>query len=146
LGIANSNAKEKAAKENTEKATRKGKRKGTNSNEFRIPKMGKVEKSCTLCQKHGCAHMTHIPVSAVSTRRMELLRTVSARKQPLDKNAMVMVRKTMLIPLRISWNTSRNSRKLSKRPRKACERRNVAKNTATLVILTRIRIRGTVVL
>ena len=34
LGIANSNAKEKAAKENTEKATRKGKRKGTNSNEF----------------------------------------------------------------------------------------------------------------
>ena len=32
--IANSNAKEKAAKESTEKATGKGKRKGTTSNEF----------------------------------------------------------------------------------------------------------------
>ncbi len=32
--IANSNAKDKAAKENTEKATRKGKHKGTNSNKI----------------------------------------------------------------------------------------------------------------
>jgi hypothetical protein len=47
--VANSNAKEKAMKERTEKATGKGKHKGTNSNKFCIPKKAKVEKYCTLC-------------------------------------------------------------------------------------------------
>lgn len=60
--VANSDAKEKAAKERVEKTTGKrdkGKRKGTNSNEYRIPKKVRVEKSCALCQKHGGAHTTH---------------------------------------------------------------------------------------
>lgn len=42
---ANSNAKEKATKESYEKTTGKGKRKGSNSNENRIPKKARVEKS-----------------------------------------------------------------------------------------------------
>ncbi len=57
--VKNSNAKEKAAKENTEKATGKGKHKGTNSNKFWIPKKAKVEKSCTLCQIYGGMLTTH---------------------------------------------------------------------------------------
>ncbi len=40
-------------KESTEKATGKGKHKGTNSNKFQIPKRAKVKKSCALCQKYG---------------------------------------------------------------------------------------------
>jgi hypothetical protein len=36
--VANSNAKDKAAKESTEKATSKGKHKGTNSNELNLQK------------------------------------------------------------------------------------------------------------
>ncbi len=86
-----------------------------------------------------------IPVTVISTKRMEPLRMVSARKQLLDRNATAMVRKTMLIPLRCSWNASQNSRKLSKGPKKTHERRNGAKNTATLVIPTRNRMMGTVV-
>ncbi len=57
--VANSNAKDKAAKESAEKATRKGKHKGTNSNKIWVPKKAKVKKNCTLCQKHGGAHTTH---------------------------------------------------------------------------------------
>ncbi len=52
--VANSNAKEKAAKESAEKATgkrNKGKRKGTSSNDIRVPKKARAEKS-----KHGGAH------------------------------------------------------------------------------------------
>jgi hypothetical protein len=48
-----------------------------------------------LYQKHGGVR---------SMRRMELINRVSARKQPLDRSARVLVRKTMLIPLRSSWN------------------------------------------
>ncbi len=60
--VASSNAKEKAAKENTEKATgkrEKGKHKGSSSTDYHIPKKVRVEKSCALCQKHGGAHTTH---------------------------------------------------------------------------------------
>ena len=60
--VANSNAKEKAANENIEKATgkhEKGKHKGSSSNDYRIPKKVRVEKSCVLCQKHGGMHTTH---------------------------------------------------------------------------------------
>jgi hypothetical protein len=60
--VANSNAKEKATRESSEKATgkcNKGKRKGTGSHEVRGPKKVRVEKSCALCQKHGGAHTTH---------------------------------------------------------------------------------------
>ena len=60
--VTSSNAKEGATKENSKKATRKrnkGKRKGTGSHEVRVPKKVRVEKSCTLCQKHGGAHTTH---------------------------------------------------------------------------------------
>ena len=62
LRMLNSNAKEKATKENNEKATRKhekGKRKGTSSKDYCIPKKVRSEKSCALCQKHGDAHTTH---------------------------------------------------------------------------------------
>jgi hypothetical protein len=58
--VANSNAKEKAARESSEKATGKrdkGKRKG--SHKVRVPQKARVEKSCALCQKHGGAHTTH---------------------------------------------------------------------------------------
>jgi hypothetical protein len=60
--VANSNAKEKAMKENRDKATgkhEKGRCKGTSSKDYHIPKKVRVEKSCTLCQKHGGTHMTH---------------------------------------------------------------------------------------
>ena len=60
--VASSDAKERATKENSEKATgkrNKGKRKGTGSHEVRVPKKVRVEKSCALCQKHGGAHTTH---------------------------------------------------------------------------------------
>ena len=54
--VSNSDAKEKAAREGSEKATGKrdkGKCKGTGSHEVRVPKKVRVKKSCTLCQKHG---------------------------------------------------------------------------------------------
>jgi hypothetical protein len=60
--VTNSNAKEKAKKENTEKTTgkrKKGKRKGSSSMDYRIPKKVRFEKSCALCQKHGGVHTTH---------------------------------------------------------------------------------------
>ena len=60
--VANSDAKEKAKKESTEKATgkhEKGKHKGTSSTDYRISKKVRVKKSCALCQKHGGAHTTH---------------------------------------------------------------------------------------
>jgi hypothetical protein len=60
--VANSDAKERVKKEGTEKSTgkrEKGKRKGTSSKDYRIPKKVRSEKSCALCQKHGGAHTTH---------------------------------------------------------------------------------------
>jgi hypothetical protein len=60
--VANSNAKERVKKEGTEKATgkrEKGKRRGTSSKDYRIPKKVRSEKSCALCQKHGGMHTTH---------------------------------------------------------------------------------------
>jgi hypothetical protein len=60
--VANSDAKERVKKESTKKATgkhEKGKRKGTSSMDYRIPKKARVEKSCALCQKHGGAHTIH---------------------------------------------------------------------------------------
>ncbi len=111
--VASSNAKEKAtkemaAKESIEKATGKrdkGKRKGTNSHDYRIPKKANVEKSCSLCQKHEGA----------CTIKMELYKRVSVGKQPLDKSATAAVR--LLIPSCRLWNASQNSRTWSKRPR-----------------------------
>ena len=61
-GVANSNAKEKVSKESAEKSNgkhNKGKHKGSNSNEYQIPKKARVEKSCVLCQKHRSVHTTH---------------------------------------------------------------------------------------
>ena len=49
---ANSNAKDRAKKESTEKATgkrEKGKRKGTSSTDYCIPKKVRSEKGCALC-------------------------------------------------------------------------------------------------
>ncbi len=49
-------------KESSEKATgkhKKGKCKGSSSNDYRIPKKLRFKKSCVLCQKHGGAHTTH---------------------------------------------------------------------------------------
>jgi hypothetical protein len=60
--VANSTAKDKPAKESAENSTGKrgkGKRKGTGSNDVRVPKKTRHEKSCALCQKHGGAHTTH---------------------------------------------------------------------------------------
>ena len=60
--VANSNAKDKPAKESAENGAGKrgkGKRKGTGSNDVRVPKKTRVEKSCVLCQKYGGAHTTH---------------------------------------------------------------------------------------
>ncbi len=60
--VANSTAKDKAAKESAENGAGKrgkGKRKGTGSNNIRVPKKARVKKSCALCQKHGGAHTTH---------------------------------------------------------------------------------------
>jgi hypothetical protein len=60
--VANSNAKERVKKEGTKKATgkhEKGKRKGTSSKDYHIPKKVRSKKSCALCQKYGGAHTTH---------------------------------------------------------------------------------------
>jgi hypothetical protein len=58
----NSTAKDKPVKESAENDAGKrgkGKRKGSGSNDIRVPKKARVEKSCALCQKHGGAHTTH---------------------------------------------------------------------------------------
>jgi hypothetical protein len=71
--VAHSNAKENAAKENSEKATRKcekGKRKGSGSKDYHIPKK----------ENMGAHTRSIIPVSAIGTRKMEPLRMVSTRK------------------------------------------------------------------
>ena len=50
--VVNSNAKEKTAKESSEKATgkrEKGKCKGTDSSNYQIPKKVRFKKSCALC-------------------------------------------------------------------------------------------------
>jgi hypothetical protein len=65
--------------------------------------------------------------------KKELYKRVSAETQPLDRSATAAVR--LLIPLG-----------RSKRLRKACERRSVARKTATLEIPTQNRIVGMVVL
>ncbi len=60
--VANSNAKEKAAKESAEKATGKrdkGKRKGTSSDNLRVPKKVRFFEKLCACQKHGGTHTTH---------------------------------------------------------------------------------------
>ena len=57
--VVNSNTKDKATKESTEKPARKGKCKGTTPNEYQIPQKVRFKKSCTLYQKHGGAHTTH---------------------------------------------------------------------------------------
>ena len=59
----NSNVPTKAPNTNGNNANGKseknGKRKNTNSSADRIPKKPRVEKHCTLCQKHGGAQATH---------------------------------------------------------------------------------------
>ncbi len=88
--IVNSNAKDKTSKENTEKATRKrekGKRKGSSSNDYHIPKKVRVEKSCTLCQKHGGRHTTHNTGECHKYEKDGTLKKVSVERQLLDRNA-----------------------------------------------------------
>ena len=60
--VANSNAKDKPARESAENGAGKrgkGKRKGIGSHDVRVPKKTRGEKSCALCLKHGGAHTTH---------------------------------------------------------------------------------------
>ena len=73
--VANSDAKEKAARESSKKTTgkrNKGKRKGTGSHEVRVPKKVRVEKAARCARSMGARTQPTIPVSAVSTRKMEL--------------------------------------------------------------------------
>ncbi len=141
--VGNSTAKDKTAKESAENGAGKhgkGKHKGTGSNNIRVPKKARVEKSCALCQKHGGAHTTH------NTSECRKCKRVLVQKQPLGRNVTAAVRKNCAIPSRRLWNASRDSRKRSKRPAKAPERRNIATKVVTLVIPTPNRIVGTVVL
>ena len=83
--VSNSDAKEKAARESSEKATGKrdkGKRKGTGSHEVQVPKKVRVEKSCALCQKHGGAHTTHNTGECRKYEKDGTLKRVSAERQP----------------------------------------------------------------
>jgi hypothetical protein len=60
--VANSNAREMAKKESTEKTTakcEKGKHKGSSSIDYHFPKKVRFKKSCALCQKHEGVHTTH---------------------------------------------------------------------------------------
>ncbi len=57
--VANSNAKDKAAKESTEKATSKGKHKGTNSNELNLQKGESWEKLYAVPETWGSAYGCH---------------------------------------------------------------------------------------
>ncbi len=145
----NSNAKEKAAKESADKSAGKrdkGKRRGTSSNNVRVPKKMRHVKSCALCQKYGDAHTTHSTGECRKYDKDGTLQKSFSAKAPLDRSATAAVRKNRKIPSRRLWNASRNLRKRSKRATKVPERRNVATNTATLVIPTPNRIVGTVVL
>ena len=78
--------------------------------------------------------------------KMELYKRVSVGKLPMERNATAAVRKNCPIPSRRSWSASRNSRKPSKKARKAPIRESAATKAATLVIPTQNRIVGTVVL
>jgi hypothetical protein len=85
--VANSDAKERAKKESTEKATgkrEKGKRKGSSSTDYHIPKKVRFEKSCVLCQKHGGMHTTHNTGECCKYKKMGLLKRVSTERQPLE--------------------------------------------------------------
>jgi hypothetical protein len=108
--VANSNAKEKAVKENTDKATgkrKKGKCKGSSSTDYRIPKKVRVEKSCVLCQKHGGVHTTHNTSECRKYKKDGTLKKSFSKRQPLDQSAMAITRKKMPIPSHSSWNASR---------------------------------------
>ena len=147
--VAKSDAKERAKKESTKKTTgkrEKGKCKGSSSMDYHIPKKVRVEKSCTLCQKHGGRHTTHNTGECHKYEKDGTLKKSFNGKAAIGPKHHGNGKKDQLIPLHNSWNASRNLRKLSKRSRKAHKRRNVAKNTATLVIPTQNRIMGTVVL
>jgi hypothetical protein len=95
---ANSNAKEKVAEESAEKPTGKhgkGKHKGSNSHKIESPKRQEPQKVACCARNMGARTQPTIPVSVVSTTKMELYKRISVGKgkQPLDRNATVSVRK-----------------------------------------------------
>jgi len=60
-----------------------GKRKGTNSSGDRIPKKQRVEKHCTLCQKHGGAASTHNTSECTKYEKDGTLKTEWTKKSPV---------------------------------------------------------------
>jgi hypothetical protein len=98
--VVNSNAKDKTAKENTEKATgkcKKGKSKGSSSNDYHIPKKVRFEIAACCARNMGVLTQPTILLSAISTRKMGLLSRFSVERQPLDRNTMAIIRKKMPI-------------------------------------------------
>jgi hypothetical protein len=113
--VANSNAKEKAARDSSEKATGKrdkGKHKGTGSHEVRVPKKARVEKGCALCQKHGGAHMTHNTGECRKYKKDGTFKKSLSRKAAVGQKRHAMARKKVPIPSHRSWTISRNLRRL----------------------------------
>ncbi len=147
--VASSDAKERVKKEGTEKSTgkrEKGKCKGSSSKDYRIPKKVRSEKSCALCQKHGGAHTTHNTGECRKYEKDGTLKKSFNGKAAVGAKYNGKGKKDHANSFAQIMEASQNLRKLSKRPRKVRERRNIAKNTPTLVIPTQNRIVSMVVL
>ncbi len=60
-----------------------GKRKGTNSSADRISKKQRVEKHCTLCQKHGGVASTHNTSECTKYEKDGTLKTEWTKESPV---------------------------------------------------------------
>jgi hypothetical protein len=107
--VVNSDAKEKATRESSERATGKhdkGKRKGTGSHEVQVPKKVRVEKSCMLCQKHGGAHTTHNTGECRKYEKDGTLEKCFSEKVAVGQKRHGNGKKKVPIPSRRSWTVS----------------------------------------
>jgi hypothetical protein len=147
--VENSNAKETATKESAEKSAGKrgkGKRRGTNSNDIRVPKKARVKKSCALCQKYGGTHTTHNTGECHKYDKDGTLQKSFSAKAAVGQKRHGGGKKESHNSFVQDMERFSNLRKRSKRATKAPERRSLATKVVTLVIPTPNRIVGTVVL
>ncbi len=147
--VGNSNAKEKAAKENSEKATgkrKKGKCKGSSSKDYHIPKKVRIKKSCMLCQKHGDVHTTRNTHECHKYEKDGTIKESFNTKAAIGPKCNGYSKKESAYSFAQFMERFLKLKKAVKKNRKARERRNVARNTATIVIPTQNRIMGMVVL
>ncbi len=95
----------------------------------------KVKKCCVLCQKHGGMHTTHNTGECCKYKKDGTPKQGFSKKAAKGQKDHGNSKKTMLIPLCTV-----------KKTQKSLQKKNIARNTATLVILIWNRIVGMVVL